>query len=201
MTIDNFDIIKPLLKFENENIFYSLEIIQRKKENHELERHAKLIRDYYLYSVDDLDKLKSSIIENCEKYNARAYLRLNPRDAYRIALYTQKKIADLLLEGNYKAVQNAYQKVVGQHSWTGGETKKTWLIDLDDMWADTPMVDEIETFINTLQPCDVPNKVLARIPTKNGIHLITTPFNLAEFKKEYGETDVHKDNPTILYIP
>jgi len=146
-----------------------------------------------------LDKLKSSIIENCEKYNARAYLRLNPRDAYRIALYTQKKIADLLLEGNYKAVQNAYQKVVGKHSFTGGETKKTWLIDLDDMWADTPMVDEIESFINTLQPLDVKQKVLARIPTKNGIHLITTPFNLAEFSKEYDELDVHKDNPVVLY--
>lgn len=199
--IDNFELIKPLLTFPNENVFYFLEIIQRKKENPQLERHAKLIRDYYLYSEDDLEKLKPSIIENCEKYNARAYLRLNPRDAYRIALYTQKKIADLLLEGNYKAVQNAYPKVVGQHSWTGGELRKTWLIDLDDMWADTPMVDEIEKFINTLQPYDVPNKVLARIPTKNGIHLITTPFNKKEFKDEYPETDLHTDNPTILYVP
>lgn len=199
--IDNFELLKPLLEFENENTFYFLQIIQRKKENPHIERHAKNIRDYYLYSVEDLDRLKPSIIEYCEKYNARAYLRLNPRDTYRIALYTQKKIADLLLEGNYKTVKDAYAKCVGSHSFTGNGTRKTWLVDLDDMWADTPMVDEVEAFINTLQPTDVKSKVLARVPTLNGVHLITTPFNKQEFGVKYPELDLHKDNPTILYVP
>jgi hypothetical protein len=34
---------------------------------------------------------------------------------------------------------------------------------------------------------------------KNGVHLITTPFNLQQFKEEYQDIDVHKNNPTLLY--
>jgi hypothetical protein len=40
-----------------------------------------------------------------------------------------------------------------------------------------------------------------KVPTKNGIHLITNPFNLNAFKFGFPNIDVHKNNPTILYIP
>ena len=42
----------------------------------------------------------------------------------------------------------------------------------------------------------------AEIPTKNGIHLIIErPFNLQQFRTDFLNIDVHKNNPTILYIP
>ena len=31
------------------------------------------------------------------------------------------------------------------------------------------------------------------------IDLITTPFNLQQFKEKYPDVDVHKNNPTLLY--
>ena len=31
--------------------------------------------------------------------------------------------------------------------------------------------------------------------------IITKPFNLKQFKDKYPDIDVHKNNPTILYIP
>ena len=43
--------------------------------------------------------------------------------------------------------------------------------------------------------------MIAYIPTKNGYHIITKPFNLKQFKDKYSDIDVHKNNPTILYIP
>lgn len=43
--------------------------------------------------------------------------------------------------------------------------------------------------------------LFAEIPTMNGCHLITKPFNLQKFKEKFPEIDVHKNNPTILYIP
>jgi hypothetical protein len=46
-----------------------------------------------------------------------------------------------------------------------------------------------------------PDKVVKKIPTPHWMHLITTPFDLQEFKKVYPEIDVHKNNPTILFIP
>ena len=33
----------------------------------------------------------------------------------------------------------------------------------------------------------------------NGIHLITTSFNLQQFKEKYPDIDIHKNNPTLLY--
>ena len=38
------------------------------------------------------------------------------------------------------------------------------------------------------------------IKTKSGIHIISAPFNLQKFREEFPDIDVHKDNPTILYI-
>ena len=43
------------------------------------------------------------------------------------------------------------------------------------------------------------SKFIAEIPTKSGCHLITTPFNLQQFKEKYPDIDVHKNNPTLLY--
>jgi hypothetical protein len=38
------------------------------------------------------------------------------------------------------------------------------------------------------------------IPTKNGVHIITRPFNLQKFKGFHPGMDVHKENPTLLYF-
>ena len=77
----------------------------------------------------------------------------------------------------------------------------------DDNSDNYPIKDKlynIETFIDKIcEPRDVyPHrgaKVIINIPTKSGYHLITTPFNLQQFKEEYPDIDVHKNNPTLLY--
>jgi len=71
--IDNLDKIKPLLNFESEDDFYYLQILQRKKENPELGSNSRVIKNYYIKSVEELEKsiLKSklyvmnSMIEQC----------------------------------------------------------------------------------------------------------------------------------------
>ena len=59
--IDNFNQISGLLKFDNENEFYFLQIIQRKKDHKEgqilgSDNSSRLIRAYYIYSVEQLNK-------------------------------------------------------------------------------------------------------------------------------------------------
>jgi len=44
------------------------------------------------------------------------------------------------------------------------------------------------------------NKILAIIETKNGYHLITKPFNSQTFGEKYPEIEIHRNNPTILYV-
>jgi len=200
-TINNFEQIRGLLSFPEETSFYFLEIIKRRKENPELPKHAKLIRDYYIYSLEEFDKLRLVVEALCEENNARAYFRLNVRDSKKIALQFNKRIAELLITEDYKAIPRCYAAVVGEfHS----DVDKKWLIDLDYpeegrnlKWDATRKV--IIDHINSLQPEG--DKIIAEIPTKNGLHLITKPFRMDLFRGVHPDVDVHKDNPTILYQP
>ena len=57
---------------------------------------------------------------------------------------------------------------------------------------------DIKEYIN--EKCEpVGNKIISIIPTKSGNHLITSPFNIKQFKEKYPDIDVHKNNPTLLY--
>lgn len=69
--------------------------------------------------------------------------------------------------------------------------------ELDGIWLEThpeskPYLDECHREAVYL---------FAEIPTMNGCHLITKPFNLQKFKEKFPKIDVHKNNPTVLYVP
>jgi hypothetical protein len=125
---NNFNKIKPLLDFDNENTFYFIQILQRRKENPEIKNGVRVIDNLYLYSIEDLDKLEPKIIETCTKYNARAYININKLDLERIALFAMKKTASLIIEKQYKALKNVYASVCGSHT---SEKSKRWVIDID----------------------------------------------------------------------
>ena len=100
--INNFEQIKNLLHFENEDIFYHLQILKRKKENPEIGRNSYLIKTYYVTSNEYLDKVKDEIINLCDFNKARAYINLNPRSFEKTAFNTLKKISDIIMNKDYK---------------------------------------------------------------------------------------------------
>ena len=75
--INNLEIIKPLLNFSSEDDFYFLQILQRKKENPQLGSNSRVIKNYYIKSVEHLELRYPEIIELCSVFNARASIRLN----------------------------------------------------------------------------------------------------------------------------
>ena len=115
----------------------------------------------------------------------------------------QQKVTDIIMNRDYKSVRNAYDSVCGAYSTS---KEKRWIIDLDGVDQVSPLMCAFIEYrcepITELTPdCSLENsKCIAVIPTKNGIHLITKPFNLEKFRKEYPEVDVHKNNPTVLYV-
>lgn len=200
--INNFEKIRNLLTFPTENSFYFLEIIKRRKENPDLDRHAKLVRDFYIYSLKEFNDLEGKIVDLCEENNARAYFRLNVRDSKKIAFQYVKRIAELLITEDYKAIPKSYASVVGEFH---ADKDKKWLIDLDLDENSTPEEFErekmqIEGMIVALYN-GVEHPLVAEIQTRNGVHLIVRPFRLDTFKNTFPNIEVHKDNPTILYIP
>ena len=81
--IDNFKLIRSHLVFNNKDEFYFVQIIQRKKDGNEglhVRNGYRLIRSYYIYSVEEFNNLESRIKELCESNNARAYINLNVRN-------------------------------------------------------------------------------------------------------------------------
>lgn len=197
--INNFEQIKALLKFEDENEFYFLQIIQRKKDHKEsnfklgISNNNRLIKAYYIFSIEQLDKYKLEIITLCTEFNARAGICLNRRNAKMLSFEMMKLLAENIGNGYFNQLGGLWNTVCGQHY---KDKDKTWIIDVDDKEFN---FNEAEILINECQP--IGNKVITKIPTKNGYHVITKPFDLRNFSTVYPELNIHKNNPTILYIP
>lgn len=195
--MNNFTKIKEILKFDDPDKFYFIQILKRRKDNPTMGKDMCNIDNFCVYSLHDFERYESRIIETCERNNARAYIRLNRRSDKKIALQMLARMAQMIASEQYN-IRKLYYSIAGEYH---SEEDKTWIIDIDMKPFDD--FDKIEKLINGLQPTG--DKLIATIPTVNGFHMITRPFNLAEFRKymqlQGGTPDIHKDNPTLLYYP
>lgn len=193
--IDNFEKISNLISGKSQKgDFYYLQILKRKKDNPELEKNMLTIDIFYIENEEHLSKLKLRIIDTCIKNNARAYFNLNKRNEKKIALQTLRMIADSIASEQYN-IRNCYQSACGRFS---SDPEKKWIIDVDT--KDESTIQHIKYCISLCQP---KNQIIYDIiNTKNGVHIITSPFNVQDFRKNYKEElGIHKNNPTVLYIP
>ena len=199
--VNNFEQIKKMLNFASEDDFYHLQIIKRKKEHPELGSNSYVVKTYYISSVEYLEKKKDEIIKLCEFHNARGCINLNRRSFEKIAFHAMQKVANQLMNRDFRSVRKAYDSVCGANS---NEPNKKWIIDIDDVSVDAmahdPKIQKMIDRIVELQSQTDKEPYLASIRTKSGFHLIATPFRLDTFCGEYPGIDIHKDNPTILYI-
>jgi len=202
--MDNLEKILPFLQFDSEDDFYFLQILQRKKENPQLGSNSRVIKNYYITSQQHLLNRYEEIKKLCKVFNARASIRLNRRSFEKVGFKALENIANTMQNREYKHLMKSYDRACGL---LNNEKTKRWIIDIDEndvIW--------LEQVINAIQPCEpLGNKILTQIPSKSGIHLITSPFNvqqfkenftteLKEYKMEYREIEIHKDNPTNLFI-
>ena len=198
--IDNFEQIRSMLKFEDD-YFYFIQIIQRKKEHPEVGANNRIIRSYMISNEEKFDKNGPEIVQMCEMFNARAYIHLNRRKWSKVALECLRHNAELIANGQHEGIKSSLETIVGRNNSEPRESK-TWIIDVD--MNDYNVLNKIGTILNNIKPIE-DDKWIDTIPTKNGFHMITKPFNRAEFNKymqlQGDVPDVHIDNPTILFIP
>ena len=198
---NNFDLVRKMLDFGSSDTYYFLQILKRRKDNPDLGKDMKVIGDYFIYSMDQFNRMEGEIIQTCITHNARAYFRINKRSSKKTAMQMLKRVTEHIISENYKAIKNAFSSVSGEFH---GDEDKKWIVDIDDVNVDTfnHSEDQIEIreLLVDLQTETGRVPMLNFIPTKSGVHIITRPFNLKKFKEKYPNVDVHKDNPTILYI-
>ena len=193
--VDVFEKIKKLLIYDSDDDFYYLQILQRKKENPEITSNSRVIKNYYIGNVEYLEKRYEEIKTLCKQFNARAMLRLNKRSFKKVAFKTMQNMANSMANGEYSFIKKSYDRACGNGH---NDKNKTWIIDIDGSFEESYLKKMIQ-YIDGCQPEG--NKLVTQLPTKNGIHLITKPFDLRDFRNCYSEIDIHKDNPINLYIP
>lgn len=198
--VDNFKQIRGLLNFRSDDDFYFLQILQRKKDHKEgkvngTNNNSRLVKAYYVKSLEQFDFIEPEVKAMCDLFIARAGINLNRRSFKKMQLQHLRKITEQLLNKDYHKSHRAYNTVCGAYN---DDKDKKWILDIDDPKFNP---DELLSHIAQCQP--VGEKYIETIPSKNGYHLIVRPFNILEFTSaaRWGEIEIHKNNPTNLYIP
>lgn len=194
--IDNIELIKPLLTFDNEGDFYQLFVFLRKKDQPEGEKDnhqsVRTIKSYCITSHEYLDKRYDEIKMLCEVFKARAYIHVTKQNHKDVGMNMISEIVTRIQSGQINQ-KNVFDSVVGQIK----TQEKRWIIDVDD--KDTKELVRITEIIHITRPEG--DKLDAVIPTKSGYHLITKRFDVEMFRNVFPHIDIQKKNPTLLYYP
>lgn len=201
--IDNFELIKPLFYFnESDNMFFHCQIIQRPKDDKSRKAINGAIRTYFIRSKEHLDLFKDEIILLCEHYKARAYINVAGKDFGTVNKHVLLKLSNSIYNNNITSLNP--RKILNS---SAGEVKSKipkWIIDIDDISIKESILEWLDEYYCINTPPHYYNRnyyLKAIIPTKQGCHLITTPFNSLEFSKTFPNVDIHKNNLTLLYYP
>jgi len=194
--VNNSKIIKYMLSFEDKDDFYFVQIFKRRKDNPDLGKDQIVLQNFYIDSWDDFNFKLPRIINICNSENARAYIRLNKRNYKKLAQHMLKRVVDISFTENCRSFRNCFDSVTGEfHS----DPDKKWIVDVDN--DKDVNYEDLWSVLIKLQEEAKRKPMMKDIPTKNGLHLITRPFNLMKFKEEFPTIDVHKDNCLLLYCP
>ena len=192
--INNFEQINELLTFESSDDFYFLQIIQRRKDIPDLNENNICLMTYYISNKDLFKRIfENEIIPICKIFNARAYINLNKRSFEKVSFKALIELSQHIYDKNFIDSKNIFNSICGKYH---NASIKKWIIDID-IEANSSIIESYYNFIENLQP--IGPKKIATIPTKNGVHLICTPFDLQTFKRDFPSIDVHKNNPTLLF--
>jgi len=170
--------------------------LKRKKDQPEGERDnhqsVRTIKTYCIESIDHLERRYDEIMQLCEMFKARAYIHVQKQNHFDVSLSMMSALAQRIQNGSNNQ-KGLFDSVVGQIK----TQEKRWIVDIDD--KEHYHLLAVKDRIRKCRPEG--DKVEMVIPTKNGYHLITSRFDIIEFKEYFPGIDIQKKNPTLLYYP
>lgn len=212
---DNFKLIKDFIQsqcagqFDSfTDVFYTIEIIGRAKDNARIVVGNHKLKTYYIRTMEDLDEYENEIKLLSDTLNMRAYISINYKSMKQVALNTMAEYANRIANNDFNKPQSLFDSCAAKYV---ERADQLWIIDVDKEDADhyslgTPItVDElVEDYIKIIESCEPKKKIVAIIPTKSGKHIITHPFNIIQFgsrapRSKSIDAFVKKNNLTLLY--
>lgn len=221
-TIDNFDAIKAHLKFEKPGDIYVVHVMFRVKDlRNDAEKQMylsheetqRLIKTYYIDSLEYLDRKRPAMIDLANQNKARVYFTMTRKNRITCNRVILKKLVDEVDNPNVRYDHLVRSSVCGCHIsdykwWTLDVDKDTtikcsvpvitksisyeWkLIDFRDVLIAemSKLVDETKTRSGS---------EIFTVPTKNGCHIMTPPFNRS--KMAFLGDNLKSDAMTLAYF-
>ena len=131
MVIDNFDIIKSQLTFTSDFDRYIIHIIKRAKDDkgklYGVNETNRLLKTFYITSLEYLNKKIPVIKDLCDSNNARAYILPQVRNNEDCLKHLLKLVVDNLSNPTQKPDHLIRTAYCGFH----GSRDKKWILDLD----------------------------------------------------------------------
>lgn len=195
--VNNFNLITPW--FENlldQGDFYFVQIIQRKKEC-DINSNCNVIKDYHFFDKEHFLSKRDEIITLCKTFNARAYFWINPRNCKEVQYEILRETLEALEQGSHSLFK-CISKAIGRKR--NNKYQARWILDFDT--KDWSIINKYLDLVKECRPEG--DKIKYDLPTVNGVHIITTPFDIEQFKQKLAiaqlpNIDIHRDNPTVLY--
>ena len=222
------------------DMFFNIQIIKRKKDvkedgsnENEVTKSSKLVKVFNVCLWDSykaMEKLYPEIKKICDSENARAMVNLQPKSYEKVNIKAVKKILDNMESHRYNHfVDNTkgfMQSVIDDStaSSLSYSNVKFWVVDMDKLvLGDGSLEGEVsfnqrvkivKDFIEKHIGKKIMGKnteiVIEEFPSKNGLHLITRPFDVNYFTDNYEKVtglpietkpEIQKHGLTNLYIP
>ena len=221
--IDNFAEVRKHLRFDNPGDIYVVHVMFRVKDLRNEEDRAcylsheetqRLVKTYYVDSLEYYDKKKPAMIDLAENNHARVYIAMTRKNRLTCNRVILKKLVDEVDNPNVRYDHLIRSSVCGCHisdykwwtldvdkdteievnSWDGEKwsvDKKIKLVDIkDDVVSEmSKLVDETKTRSGS---------EIFTVPTKNGYHIMTPPFNRS--KMAFLGDNLKSDAMTLLYF-
>lgn len=191
MKLDNFNRIETLLKEDDSEYFYDVQILRRGKDHPELPAANWCVKSLCIHGKNSLIKHADEIIKLCETFEARAYISLMRKSNRKCIENAVKCYAERLYNGDNKRPEAIWWHAVG----TTNPEEKIWVIDIDTQnWDD---VQKIKNYIENRRPN---RNIISIIPTINGFHIACHPFDCSEFSQDIKiDAEIKKHGLTLLY--
>ena len=188
--VDNINQIRGTLEFDNLEEFYYISIMQRNKDGVKVagsHDNCRRIRTFYVFSLEEFDRITDFIKEICNKLNARAYIEMNRKNIFQCQLECIKRLAECIEHRTTKSRAIMDSVVAGAPS-----RDKLWLIDCDNIDPDDSKVDDIIGYIENHS-----GEHYAVLQTVSGCHIITSRFDPRFFQFE--NCELKRNAFTLLY--
>ena len=191
--VDNFDFVREkVLKFEKPGDFYVVHVLSRVKDLRSMgtewvpgshEDGARLIKTWYVNSLDYWDVKKETIKETAHTNKARVYILPQVRNTLVINRVLAKAIIDQIDESAIRYDHLLRTAICGCHR----SDHKKWILDLDNdlssngSWFEVYSIaskikEKIVEWMNTIP--ERRNGTCEIYPTRSGWGILVDPFDV-----------------------